>query len=62
MQRKKEKSVDLKNQKSIKHFLRDNDNSIVGKSQNAKRKLENIEEITSIGTQETPLKKKNLEG
>ena len=62
MQRKKEKSVDLKNQMSIKHFLRDNDSSIEGKSQNAKRKLENIDEITSIGTQETPLKKKILEG
>ena len=55
-------TVDLKNQKSIKHFLRDNDSSIVGMSQNAKRKRDNIEEINIIGTQETPNKKKNLEG
>ena len=60
VQRKKEKSVDLKNQRSIKHFLKDNDNSIVGMSQNAKRKQDNIEEINNIGTQETPNKKKSL--
>ena len=59
--RKKERSVDQKNQRSIKHFFKDNESRVADLPQNAKRKRDNVE-LNEIGTQETPTKKKETLG
>ena len=61
VERKKEMSVDHKNQKSIKHFFKDNESRVADLPQNAKRKRDNVE-LNEIGTQETPTKKKETLG